>query len=150
MAEAGTVVMRVQIQGFPGFVGPRLSPTVDRVRTPIAGDKHVTHTVGKHRLTYVIIGAVVALAALAGPAAAEPQSDPTRTGCPGQTFTLEVDALTAQGYRVPQRIDAEGNNDNLVCGVPLPLAVCASLSGQCTVPQLFLFRDNDLPARDRP
>ena len=42
-------------------------------------------------------------------------------------------------------LDAEGNNDGVVCGHPWnPVAAEKQCGGPCPVPVLYLFRDNDL------
>lgn len=100
-----------------------------------------------------ILSLTAALAAgpLAATAAADTPALPTETGCPvGQELTLEY--LSQFGYRVPFQIDAEGNNDGVVCGVPLPEAYRALFCplDPCQVPVIYLFRDNTVttPQRD--
>ena len=92
----------------------------------------------------VILFATVALAtgpfAAASASAATPPL-PSETGCPvGQALTL--DYLGPLGYQVPFQIDAEGNNDGIVCGVPLPDAYRAKFFPTAIVPVIYLFRDN--------
>jgi hypothetical protein len=50
---------------------------------------------------------------------------------------------------VPFIIDAEGNNDGIVCGHAVSDAQYNKLcpDGICGVPVIYNFRDNDLPAR---
>ena len=100
------------------------------------------------------IAALLFTAALVGgpltaTAAADTPSLPTETGCPaGQALTL--DFLREQGgYRVPFIIDAEGNNDGIVCGVPYPDGFYDHFcpDGICGVPVIYLFSENDSPAR---
>src|SRR5215203_223924 len=84
-------------------------------------------------------------ALVAGPLAATAGADipplPTETGCPvGQALTL--DYLSQFDYRVPFQIDAAGNNDRIVCGVPLPDAYKQICCPTATVPVIYLFRDN--------
>jgi hypothetical protein len=91
----------------------------------------------------VILSATAALAAgpLAAAAAADTPPLPTETGCPvGQALTL--DYLSQFDYRVPFQVDAEGNNDGIVCGVPLPEAFQDVLYPNSTVPVIYLFSDN--------
>jgi hypothetical protein len=53
------------------------------------------------------------------------------------------------GYLVlPEAIDAAGNQDGLICGLPLPEPVRQQLCGpDCPVPITYVFDENDLPAR---
>jgi hypothetical protein len=53
------------------------------------------------------------------------------------------------GYRVPFIIDAEGNNDGIVCGHPFNETQYNKFcpDGSCGVPVIYNFRDNTLPAR---
>lgn len=91
----------------------------------------------------VILSATVALAAgpFAAAAAADTPPLPTETGCPvGQALTL--DYLGPLGYQLPFQIDAEGNNDGIVCGVPLPDAYRERFFPTAPVPVIYLFRDN--------
>jgi hypothetical protein len=92
----------------------------------------------------VILSATIALAAgpfAAATAAADTPPLPTEIGCPvGQALTL--DYLSQFDYRVPFQIDAEGNNDGIVCGVPLPDAYRETFFPTATVPVIYLFRDN--------
>jgi hypothetical protein len=98
-----------------------------------------------------ILFATVALAA--GPfataaAAADTPPLPTETGCPvGQALTL--DYLGPLGYQAPFQIDAEGNNDGIVCGVPLPDAFRETQFPTATVPVIYLFRDNTVTTPQR-
>jgi len=46
------------------------------------------------------------------------------------------------GYLAPFQIDAEGNNDRIVCGVPLPDVYQEIFFPTSTVPVIYLFRDN--------
>ena len=91
-----------------------------------------------------ILSATVALAAgpfAAATAAADTPPLPTETGCAvGQALTL--DYLRQFDYRVPFQIDAEGNNDGIVCGVPLPDVYREICCPTATVPVIYLFRDN--------
>ena len=88
-------------------------------------------------------------ALLAGPlavaASAAPPSLPTETGCPaGQALTLEY--LSQWPYVLPFRLDAEGNNDGIVCGVPLPPPILQHCCPEALVPVIYQFRENDIPA----
>ena len=82
-------------------------------------------------------------------AAADTPSLPTETGCPaGQALTLDF-LREVGGYNFPFVIDAEGNNDGIVCGHPVSQAQYDKLcpDGSCGVPVIYNFRDNTLPAR---
>ena len=86
---------------------------------------------------------------LTATAAADTPSLPTETGCPAGT-ALTLDFLReVGGYRVPFIIDAEGNNDGIVCGHAVSDAQYNKLcpDGICGVPVIYGFRDNILPAR---
>jgi hypothetical protein len=49
---------------------------------------------------------------------------------------------------LPEAIDAAGNQDGLICGLPLPEPVRQQLCGpDCPVPITYVFDENDLPAR---
>jgi len=87
----------------------------------------------------------VTAALVAGPLTATAVADtpplPTETGCPvGQALTL--DYLGQFGYQAPFQIDAEGNNDGIVCGVPLPDVYREIFFPTSTVPVIYLFSDN--------
>jgi hypothetical protein len=85
---------------------------------------------------------------LAAAAAADPPELPADTGCPvGQALTLEY--LAQFGYRVPFEIDAAGNNDGVVCGVPLPEAFKRVQFPDAPVPVIYLFRDNTVTEPQR-
>ena len=99
------------------------------------------------------IAALLFSAALvAGPLTSTAAADttlPTETGCPaGQALTLDF-LREVGGYHLPFIIDAEGNNDGIVCGRAWSEAkydkACPDFS--CGVPVIYDFRDNDLPAR---
>jgi len=96
-----------------------------------------------------ILSATVALAAgpfAAATAAADTPPRPIETGCPvGQALTL--DYLRQFDYRVPFQIDAEGNNDGIVCGVPLPDVYREIFFPTSTVPVIYLFSDNTVTNR---
>ena len=98
--------------------------------------------------TTLLVGLLLALSLGTATAAAAPPELPTETGCPAGSQVLVVSDLLAMGYVLPGILDAEGNQDNLVCGLPLPEARRLTFCGpDCPVPILYLFRDNDLPAR---
>jgi hypothetical protein len=81
-------------------------------------------------------------------AAAAPPELPTETGCPAGDQVLVVDELLAQGYRVPAIVDAEGNNNGLICGHAYSEAARQQLCGpDCPVPIFYGFRDDDLEAQ---
>jgi hypothetical protein len=78
---------------------------------------------------------------LAAAAAASTPTLPADTGCPvGQALALEY--LGQFGYRLPFDIDAAGNDDGVVCGVPLPEAFREVQAPDAPVPVIYLFRDN--------
>lgn len=100
---------------------------------------------------FFILSAAAALAAgpLATTAAADTPALPTETGCPvGQALTLEF--LSQFNYQVPFQIDAEGNNDGIVCGVPLPEVWQEVFCGDdgCGVPVVYLFGDNTVTRKN--
>jgi hypothetical protein len=100
------------------------------------------------------VAALLFTAALVGgpltaTAAADTPPLPTDTGCPaGQALTLDF-LRQVGGYHVPFIIDAEGNNDGIVCGRAWSEAkyenACPNFS--CGVPVIYDFRDNTLPAK---
>ena len=98
--------------------------------------------------TALLVGLLLTLTLGTATAAATPPELPTETGCPAGYQVLVVSDLLARGYVVPGILDAEGNQDNLVCGLPLPEAFRQQFCGpDCPVPIIYLFADNDLPAR---
>lgn len=98
--------------------------------------------------TALVVGLLLTLSLGTATAAAAPPELPTETGCPAGFQVLVVSDLLAMGYRLPGILDAEGNQDNLVCGLPLPEPVRQQLCGpDCPVPILYLFDENDLPAQ---
>lgn len=97
-----------------------------------------------------VLFATAALVAgpLAATGAAAPPPLPTETGCPvGQALSL--DYLGPLGYQVPFQIDAAGNNDGIVCGVPLPEAYREICCPTATVPVIYLFSDNTVTTPGR-
>jgi hypothetical protein len=101
------------------------------------------------RLTMaLLVGLLLTLSLGTATAAAAPPELPTETGCPAASQVLVVQDLLPLGYRAPAIIDAEGNNNGLVCGLPLPEAFRQAFCGpDCPVPIIYLFRDDDLPAQ---
>jgi hypothetical protein len=101
----------------------------------------------KRLTTALLVGLLLALGlgtATAAPAAAIP----TETGCPSGYQVLVVDDLLEQGYRVPPIVDAEGNNNGLICGHAYSEAARQQLCGpDCPVPIFYGFRDDDLKAQ---
>jgi hypothetical protein len=97
------------------------------------------------RLVSVLsLTAALAAGPLAATAAADTPALPAETGCAGGQL-LSVADLESQGYPI-SFIDAEGNNDGYLCGVPLPEAFRAIYCPEpCPVPVIYKFRDNDLP-----
>jgi hypothetical protein len=99
-------------------------------------------------ITALLVGLLLTLSLGTATAAAAPPELPTETGCPAGSQVLVVSDLLAMGYVLPGILDAEGNQDNLVCGLPLPEAFRQAWCGpDCPVPVIYLFRENDLPAR---
>jgi hypothetical protein len=97
--------------------------------------------------TALLVGLLLTLSLGTATAAAAPPELPTETGCPAGYQVLVVSDLLAMGYVLPGTLDAEGNQDNLVCGLPLPEPVRQQLCGpDCPIPVLYLFDENDLPA----
>ena len=100
-------------------------------------------------ISALLFSAALVAGPLTATAAADTPSLPTETGCPaGQALTLEF-LREVGGYHVPFIIDAEGNNDGIVCGHALSEARYNELcpGGSCGVPVIYNFRDNLLPAR---
>jgi hypothetical protein len=91
----------------------------------------------------------VTAALLAGPLATTAGADtpplPIETGCASGQEVLTLEYLSQFGYRVPFLIDAAGNNDGIVCGVPLP-EVYRQLfcPDPCLVPVVYQFFDNNV------
>ncbi len=73
----------------------------------------------------------------ASPAMAKPTS-----ACPEGLWELRtVASLAATGNApVPGQVDAAGNNDGLVCALPLPDAVCPT--DPCPVETIYRYMDN--------
>lgn len=98
----------------------------------------------KQKVIGVLVGAGLLAAALVGPAGATPHE----TGCPTGWDVLDVATLTAEGYRLPARVDGEGNRNGVICGLELPERACeAQNGGACEVERFYNFRDDDSPAR---
>jgi hypothetical protein len=101
------------------------------------------------RMRHVRVAAVTVLLAFgllaAGPlptAAAK-----TGTGCPAGFQLRTVESLAATGNTPnPGLLDAAGNNDGLVCVLPLPDAFCTAMGyDPCPVETVYLFLDNTVP-----
>lgn len=89
-----------------------------------------------------VLLAVGLLAAVSPPTAAAP----TNTGCPPAYELRTVKSLAATGNEpAPSLVDAAGNNDGLVCALPLPDAVCPA--DPCPVETIYKFIDNNVPLR---
>ena len=99
--------------------------------------------------TALLVGLLLTLSLGTATAAAAPPPLPTETGCPAGYQVLVVSDLVAMGYQVlPEAIDAAGNQDGLIFGLPLPEPVRQQLCGpDCPIPITYLFDENDLPAR---
>jgi hypothetical protein len=71
----------------------------------------------------------------------------TGTGCPAGFQLRTVESLAATGNAPnPGLLDAAGNNDGLVCALPLPDAFCTAMGyDPCPVETVYLFVDNTLP-----
>jgi len=94
------------------------------------------------RIVSTLVGCAFALAVTAAPASAgPPPGTPRDTGCPVGQETLDVDILTDLGYQVPERVDAAGNDDGVVCGRPLNDVQSDKFCDTCEN-QLYAFRDN--------
>jgi len=94
--------------------------------------------------------ATALFAGVTGAAAGTVAALPTETGCPTSSDVLEVAALTAQGYRVPARVDLAGNGDGLVCAHEQPEGMAFGLSHHFehnSALTLYLFGDNTNPAQ---
>lgn len=101
------------------------------------------------RLTIALLVGLLLTLGLLTSTAAPAAAIPTETGCPSGYQVLVVDELLAQGYMIPATIDAEGNNNGLVCGHAFPEAARQQLCGpNCPVPVLYLFGDDDLKAQN--
>ena len=97
--------------------------------------------------TALLAGPLLALG-LGTTTAAAALAPPTETGCPSSNQVLVVEDLLALGYRIPAVIDAEGNNNGLVCGHAFSEAASEQLCGpDCPVPILYGFRDDELKAQ---
>jgi hypothetical protein len=92
--------------------------------------------------------ASVALAGFTATAVAHANvSTPPQTGCPAgyQVLQLGIDVTAEQGYHAPFVLDAAGNNNGIVCGLPLPEAACvAQDKGPCPVPVFYNFVDDTI------
>jgi hypothetical protein len=69
------------------------------------------------------------------------------TGCPASYQLRTVESLAATGNApVPGQVDAAGNNDGLVCALPLPDAVCTAMGfDPCPVETTYFYVDNTVP-----
>ncbi len=75
--------------------------------------------------------------------------DPQTNGCPAGWEALALSDLIPYGYQLPAQIDATangGNGDGIVCGHPWTAAEQAARLPNATVPVIFDFQDNNLPA----
>ena len=90
-----------------------------------------------------VLLAVGLLAAIPLPSAMAQES----TGCPAGWQYRSVESLAATGNEpVPGQVDAAGNNDGLVCALPLPDAFCIAMGfDPCPVETVYLFTDNTFP-----
>jgi hypothetical protein len=77
---------------------------------------------------------------------ASPLASSAKAGCPSGYELRTVESLAATGNEPqPSLIDAAGNNDGLVCALPLPDAICAAMGfDPCPVETVYLFTDNKL------
>jgi len=101
------------------------------------------------RLTLAAALVAATVAVPVGSASADITQTPVTTGCPTGTPPLSLDYLAHQGpYQLPFRLDAEGNNNGIVCAHAVPEAArLAHCGSDCPVPVLYLFRDDDSPAQ---
>jgi hypothetical protein len=104
------------------------------------------------RQTPLVSGAAslraAALAATAAPHAEAPRR--LSSGCPAryQLLQLGVDLTREAGYRAVFDLDAAGNANGYVCGLPLPDAACVALAGgPCPVPVFYNFVDDTITKR---
>ncbi len=75
--------------------------------------------------------------------------DPQTNGCPAGWEALVLNNLTRYGYVIPTMLDATangGNGDGIVCGHPWTAAEQAARLPNASVPTIFDFQDNNLPA----
>ncbi len=95
-------------------------------------------------LRYGVLAGLALAAAVVAPTAAS-AATPKEAGCPAGFTVLSLQFLAAQGpYHLPFVLDAQGNNDGLVCGRAFVDAAAAQLcGGVCDVPVLYNFYDND-------
>ena len=104
----------------------------------------------------VLTAALTAALATAAAAGASGQTvipfqpgDPQTNGCPAGWEALALSDLIPYGYQVPTQIDSPangGNGDGVVCGHPWTAAEQATRLPNATVPVIFDFQDNNLPA----
>lgn len=72
--------------------------------------------------------------------------DPQTNGCPAGWEALALNDLAQFGYQAPSTLDASGNGDGIVCGLPWTAAEQAARLPNAPVSVVFDFQDNDLPA----
>jgi hypothetical protein len=100
----------------------------------------------------LVAGVLIAAALEAGVATAGTAPNPNVTACPAAYELLSVTSLEATGpYVLPRIVDSAGNNDGLVCGLPMPTSTLdadcktggtvACLLAQLGLP-LYRFKDN--------
>jgi hypothetical protein len=91
------------------------------------------------------IGITLASATTAG-------ATPVETGCPSGSEAKTVAEWVAAGYMfVPPMLDAEGNQDGIVCGRAMPDGfrfgrLIKALGIEPSVDVIYNFADNDIPA----
>ena len=99
----------------------------------------------------VSAAATLTVAAFAATAAARAgATTPLQSGCPAgyQLLQLGVDLTHEAGYRAVFDLDAAGNANNYVCGLPLPERACVALAGgPCPVPVFYNFVDDTITKR---
>jgi hypothetical protein len=91
-----------------------------------------------------VVGTVAFLGATAIGGQVASASTPVENGCPAAFQLLTLDFLASQGpYRQPFEIDAAGNNDGLICAMPVNQTAYDAVCGpDCPVPVLYTFIDN--------
>lgn len=103
----------------------------------------------KRRLALTLILVLLVNGLLSVAVAAANPEIPPESGCPAGWPPLEVSWLESQGpYRAPRLVDNAGNGNGIICARALPDAFRVQFCGPaCPVPIVYLFQDDDSPAR---